>query len=143
MERPKPNKINLWWGKIRSKDEAARVIKGSYLLFYGIGFVFLAGGLFSTLDVLPAVRSFDAYLTGIIWTSLAFLLHRFYSRISAMVSVLLSLAIVIIVTVTTQGKGGILAIPITLMLWPSIRSLRATIKWHKGLEHQKVPETID
>jgi hypothetical protein len=137
MDEPKPKRLNLWRGKIGTQGEALQVIRGAYRLFYSIGGVLLIGGLLNTLGVLPEVHVLAAYLTGVVWIGLAYFLQRFHSRLIAMVLVLLSLIVVLTGWIATRGRDGLLSIPIVLLLWPSIRTLRATQIWHK-LQRQRV-----
>ena len=139
MNVPKLKPINVWCGNIETKDEALLVIRSGYALFYCLGVFFILVGLLTALGLLK-VPALESILVGVMWVGLAFLLQNFHRRIVAAILILLSIGTVYMVIGVAGGKIDILLLPVVLLLWPSIRVLRTTIKWQKWEREMREPQ---
>lgn len=104
-------KINIFWGEIKTKEEALKIIKVSSIIFYLVSiYQFVLGYL-----IIGAVAAIG---DSIIFAILAFLLRKFNSKVAAIILFLDSLVILL--------TSRIEAVFPLFIVWFGIWAIRAT-----------------
>lgn len=127
-------KWNSWFGKIESKEKAAKVIKHISKVFVIIGALQIILGFI--LQDFQFESRVEMGITGLVYLCLGFLFGKFKKTIIAMILLLLSLTGVIVTSMNlfgifgnTQNRGlPIMGIAIAIA---SIQGIKATRKYNE------------
>lgn len=120
-----PKKKNAWYGKIETKEEALKVIKGASNGFYFLAVLQIVLGYF--------IMGASAIVDGVIFAVCAFLLRKLNSRAVAIILLLLSVGGLVVTGINKfgGGTGGRNIILAVIMIWTSIRAIQATFGLRK------------
>lgn len=118
-------KKNSMFGKIKTKEDALKVIKES-----SNGFFILAG-IQAVLGYF--VVGFSALIDAGIYALLAFFLKRFKSRVSAVILLIVSLLslFVTFINKVENAQGGRNTLLAIMVVFVAFRSIQATFKYYK------------
>jgi hypothetical protein len=117
----KPKKLGLF-SKISSRDDAIKIIKDSAMAFIVVGILNGAIGFW----LMPSM-----VIDAIIYIVLGFLLRRFYSRVVALILLLLSGASIFVTFMNltaAQKQGGTNVVLAVIVFIAAVRAVEATVK---------------